>query len=142
MMPGLRVVMERVLTDDWLFLVRDEFIFKDAIKAQELSQIDDHKQIVSQIVPLSQQPRILAMLDFYRSMALYRTNRVADAAKQLAEAQLAMFKADKPKAKLTAADLLGDSKPGKADSEQPTAQESDDTVYFSSLQRLMARDAE
>lgn len=136
--PGFRVVLERVLRDDWLLVVRRLAIEGDLAKLRPQNPFDRYRVQIADLVPAKLRPALLARLDYYESMAAYRDGRKSDAKKHFSNAKPGLI-AHKQNSKLAdLADLVGGNAAApKAEAEKPTEED----VFLSRLETLLLADA-
>ncbi len=137
--PGLRVVLERVLRSDWLLLVRRLAVPSDLAQPRQKDAFESYRAQVAELVPGRLQPKILAQIAFYESLATYRDGNKVDARKKFSEAKT-QFLPDKRAGKLSdLANLMGGS---SATAESVPEKPGEDIVFFNQLERLVTADAE
>lgn len=141
-MPGLRVLAERSLIDDWLYLVRASSA-GDTRDKSWVGQFARWQASVEEIVPPVDQAEKLAILAFYRGIGEYRRGSVGDAGRLLEAAAKATWKA--PEQKLTVAELQKVMLDGVSPAGNSTVQEAsnspDQGSYFQLLHELVQADA-
>jgi formylglycine-generating enzyme required for sulfatase activity len=140
-MPGVRIVMERVLADNWLLLVRRQLALPADLKADALTPVAAYRKTIEEIVPPSRQQEALARVDYYHALALYRLGRIKEAADTLDAARPHLFAADIKPDVPSLEDIMDGAKPPPKPSDKKP-QENPDQAYFAALQQLVAKDAE
>ena len=137
-LPGFRVVMERVLADDWLFVVRRGVFRERGIAANARQFVTTSQQLADEFVETGHPSRMI--LAFYEDLATStptsrsrlsdRVSQVATMTPNIAGSNAPTSAADKLKALL--------KKPNTAvGSEQP----SDEQLFFRTLAGVMHRSA-
>lgn len=136
--PGLRVLMERALADDWLLAIRRDTVLSPSAAKKNSKLLDRNRNTVMEIVAASEQPQVLAVLDYYAALTLYGDGKISEAGQEMTKAKVAFSKPAGPKVSLTDFDLSGGSEPPK---EQPKAPASDDEKFFRQLQHAIAAES-
>lgn len=137
--PGLRVVLERVLRNDWLLLVRRLAVKGDLAQLRQQNPFDRYRAQVPDLVVEEEIPKVSAQITFYESLAAYRGGQKDVARKKLAEAKPHLLPEKKGSKATGLANLFEDSSPTpKPGDEKP----SEDAVFFNQLeQRLLSAEA-
>lgn len=137
--PGLRIVMDRVLSDNWLLAVRRSALPNSTNRSNSSNELERYRATVREIVPASQQIELLATIDFYGGLAAYTAGRPAEAASVLDSIKDKMFKAKKKKFDIASLGGFTDTTASvKPTSETP--KETEDQAFQRLLQTLVADD--
>jgi len=136
--PGFRVVMERVLRDDWLLIVRLRAIHGDPAELRQQEPFKQYRTEVGELATGTEQAEYLGQIGFYEGLVAYRERKIDAALKQFSaiKGQLGSSKKTVKRAKLE--DLLGPAGPAPAGAPESP---SEDDVFFSRFERLLAADA-
>lgn len=142
--PGLRVLLERVMAEDWLQIVRQQVVLPPKADPELLASLEADKRTIVEIVPQSKQKEVLAILDYYRALGLYRLGRSQEAFTILESPKRQLFRA-KPvkKLDLSSLDITSSTRTKPAIVPKPSVEkttESDDTMYLTMLQEMVGRD--
>lgn len=140
--PGLRILLERVLADDWLLAVRRKTVLINDKPVQAKEAIDEYKNVIKEIVAESLQQEKNAVLGFYAGLAQYRLGNVAEAASMIDSQKASLVPAKKKKVDLNSLDILGTSPTSTQPSSGVGAELSEDAIYFEYLADLIKKDEE
>jgi formylglycine-generating enzyme required for sulfatase activity len=85
--PGFRVLLERVLARDWLFVIREATIMneKDNLKAIQ-DQLSEHRRLVAELSTGKDRKIAEARISFYEALENYRKGNRAEGARLLSGA--------------------------------------------------------
>jgi formylglycine-generating enzyme required for sulfatase activity len=138
--PGLRILLERVLADDWLLAVRRKTILLNDKPVQAKEAIDEYKNVVNEVVAESLQNEKKAVLDFYAGLAQYRLGNIAEAATIIDSQKASLVPAKKKKIDLSTLNILSTSPTSNQSSSGVDAERSEDAIYFEYLANLIKQD--
>lgn len=138
--PGLRILLERVLADDWLLVVRRKTVLSNDKLDEALASIDQFQQVIREIVAESSQNEKAALLAYYAGLAQYRMGKVADAASIIDSQKANLAPARKKKVDLSSLDVLGTNSASNAKPARVDAEPSEDAMYFGYLADLLKQD--
>jgi hypothetical protein len=85
--PGLRVVLERVLSPTWLLVIRRSVITPRVLDDKVHVELDRSRSLITELGATKAE---LAAVKYYESLANYRMGRVADAARDVKDAALSL----------------------------------------------------
>jgi hypothetical protein len=124
--PGLRIVMDRIIRNDWFFAIRKMGMVDDAEIDLE-PVLKGSRQSVNELATSNDAKRIIGLMNAYQALAMYRSGKTDEARMTFSKAaanlaQLEEKKADSGLAALLAAGGGADNQPN-----EPT----DDEVFFS-----------
>lgn len=135
-LPGFRIVMEKVLADDWLVLVRRNFFDQRKVSDTAATQISSAVKLAETLV--AKDHAVFPVLDFYAALAESKpANRttILNRAIQVAKQSSAAPESDINSAKNRLAALLNNSKTNK-ESENDSQKKSDELLYFQVLESV------
>ena len=139
--PGLRIVMDRVLSETWLLALRHAAIPGNNASGNASVELDKYRSTVKEIVPSSQQSQLLAAIDFYSGLHSYAAGNTSEAATILGSIEGKLFADKKKKANLAALAALANSNASSTDEKGTTPVESDDQAFQRLLQDVVVADA-
>jgi hypothetical protein len=132
--PGFRILMDRTLSKDWLYIVRNGVYEKNLINQKALSFLDSNRKLAVECVGVNDQS--IAVIDFYRDLVVSKPENRSQFASRIRQiAKLQPSVESNPSAKLSIKDLLASNKPTSPTS--GSANQSDDQEFFSNLANLM-----
>lgn len=138
--PGLRIVMDRVLSNNWLLAVRSSALLKASDESSSADDLDRYRKTVMEIVPDSQQIEILSTIDFYSGLSAYAHGKPSEAAQVLGNVKDKLFKSKKKKIDLAAFGDFSTSTPPSTKPKPPELQETDDQLFQRMLQSVVVTD--
>jgi len=132
--PGFRILMDRTLSKDWLYMVRNGVYEKNLINQKASSFLDSNRKLAVECVGVNDQS--IAVIDFYRDLVVSKPENRSQFASRIRQiAKLQPSVESNPSAKLIIKDLLASNKPTSPTS--GSANQSDDQEFFSNLANLM-----
>jgi formylglycine-generating enzyme required for sulfatase activity len=133
-MPGFRILMERTLSKDWLYMVRNGVYEKNLVNQKAPSFLNSNRKLAVECVGANDQS--VAVIDFYRDLVVSKPEdrlQLASRIRQIAKLQPSVESS--PSAKDALKDILASKKPSTASS--GSVNQSDDQEFFSNLANLM-----
>jgi len=81
--PGFRVLLDRVLAKDWLYVIRKSSVLHggDDAPASIQQRLDDHRRVIRELASGDELAAAEAKIDFYEALAKYRQGKVSESAK-------------------------------------------------------------
>lgn len=132
--PGFRIIMDRTLSKDWLYMVRNGVYEKNLVNQKAPSFLDSNRKLAVECVGANDQS--VAVIDFYRDLIVSKPENRSEFASRIRQiAKLQPSVESNPSAKLSIKDLLASNKPTASTS--GSANQSDDQEFFSNLANLM-----
>ncbi|RLS84472.1 MAG: hypothetical protein DWI07_02410 [Planctomycetota bacterium] len=132
--PGFRILMERTLSKDWLYMVRNGVYEKNLLNQKASSFLDSNRKLAVECVGVNDQS--IAVIDFYRDLVVSKPENRSQFASRIRQiAKLQPSVESSPSAKDALKDILASKKPATASS--GSVNQSDDQEFFSNLANLM-----
>lgn len=94
-LPGVRLLLERRLADDWVFIIRQEAVFNSGASLNEIKQrLDVHRQSVRELAIDTSLERSESTISFYEALASYERGQKDNAAKMILDSSDVLAKQD------------------------------------------------
>ena len=81
--PGLRIVLDRVLSPTWLLVIRKSVVAPQVLDDKVHAELDRSRNIITELGATKAE---LAAVKYYESLANYRMGRMTDAARDVKDA--------------------------------------------------------
>ena len=93
--PGFRVVLERVLSSEWLLVIRETTILNAKDSLDVIRQhLVDHRRVVAELSTGNDYALAEARINFYEAMETYRKGNKSECARLLAGTTSSLAKED------------------------------------------------
>ena len=138
--PGIRIVMDRVLSDSWLLAVRRAAVPTNKTATISVAELEKYRSTVREIVPTSQQTTMLAVIDYYSGLSAYAAGQTSEAARVLESVKGKIFSEKKKKANIAALAALANSNSSNDKPESNESVETEDQAFQRMLLDIVVAD--
>ena len=95
MLPGIRVVLDRVLSEDWLFVIRETAVFDDKSALNNVKKrLGEHRAVIAELAFGDDLVLANARIKYYEALATYRAGQRLQGSQLLIDCAPAIEKDD------------------------------------------------